>query len=300
MITLKPTGDSELDALFESASELVVDSTLRSRAEDTGLVSSEPVKPGGKLQNSGIGVDPYDPNSVVVPYLTEDELAANTPAKGKHLMRVKRPSGVGQQTFLTLLSNAYALYVTDGSYDNERLQRRTGLAPGIIAKTLSSPEFNTALRLRGVSPEATGFTREQELCLQVLTDPSDGRSLKQKLDSLKPHGVTYAKYRAWLKNSTFRAYVNSVTEDMLSNNHDALVQLERLAGEGDLGAIKYKLEMNGRYNPGQQQQIDLMAVLSKTLDIISRHIRDPEALQGIAQDMGHLAQELKIAPQIER
>lgn len=293
---MKPTGDEALDALFASAENLKIESVLKGRGKPTDLVSAAPIKGDGRLENSGI--EPADDGSILVPYVTEDELAANVPANGKQLMRVARPKGIGQETFLTLLSNAYALYLMEGSYDNERLQRRTGLAPGIIAKTISSPEFTTALRLRGVSPEATGLTREQELCIQVLTDPSDGKSLKQKIDSLKPHGVTYAKYRAWMKNSTFRAYITSVSEEMLANNQDALTQLERLAASGDLAAIKYKLEVNQRYNPQQQQNIDMVAVMSKMLEILSKHVRDPETLTAVAEDFGRVAQELKLAPQI--
>lgn len=280
-------SDEELAGMFiEAFQKKQIDRTV----EPTTLVSKEPIK-GLGIENSGIEAD--GANGVLVPTLTADELASNTPANGKPLVRVKHPKGIGTETFLTLLSNAYALYLTEGSYDNERLQRRTGIAPGIIAKTLASPEFTTALRVRGVSPEATGLTREQELCVQVLTDPSDGKTLRQKLDLLKPHGVTYAKYKAWLKNPTFRAYINGVSEDLLANNQDALVQLERLVGEGDLGAIKYKLEVNGRYSPQQQQNIDMMAMMGKVVEIISYHVRDPEVLRGVAGDLNRLSMDLK-------
>lgn len=288
----EPTGDPELDALFATATPAIPRFDLEVLSEETPEYSSEPIKDApGAIQNSGLAPDPT--GGVLVPVMTEGELSENRPTFGKPMRRVKPPRGVGQETFLTLLSNSYALYVRSGSYDNERLQQATGLAPGIIAKTCSSPEFKAAMRLRGVHPAATGLTREQELVLQALSDPSDGKTLQQKLKTV---GVTYAKYRAWLQQPSFRDYLNHVTEGMTAHNADALVQLERLVGEGDLKAIQYKLEMNGRYNPGQQQQVDLMALMSKILEIITTHVQNPEVLSGIAQDLGQVASDLKIGP----
>lgn len=255
-------------------------------------VSDEPVKPGGALQNSGIKVEG---NEVLVPHMEPDELARNTPSRGKGMVPIKAPPGVSIENFYTLLSNAYALYVTEGKYDNETLQRRTGFTETLIAKVIETPDFRRALRLRGVEPAATGLTTEQDYAIMVLTDPSDGKTLSQKLKML---GISYAKYQGWLKNPVFKSHLDRVTESILANNADALTQLERAASEGDMAAIKFKLELNRRYDPNKQNNIDSMALMSMLFQIVATHVRDEAALEGIGNDLQRLAQDLKLTPQI--
>lgn len=258
---------------------------------DHYLTSDEPVKEiPGALQNSGIK---QDDDSVWVPVLTPEELERNTPSRGKNMVKVKAPAGVSVHTFYTLLSNAYALYLTEGNYGNDALQSRTGLAPGIISKVLASPEFKYALRTRGVEPTSTGLTTEQDYVLLALTDPSDGKTLQQKLRAL---GVSYTKYRAWMKQPVFKAQVDRLTQDLLHNNVDSLVQLEKLAVAGDLSAIKYKHELNGLYDPNKQNNIDAMALISLVFEVVARHVNNPVALQGIGAELGQIAQELKLGP----
>jgi hypothetical protein len=287
------TGDPEIDALFKAARKAKKAEKPAIATPEYKAVSEERVKPEGEIQNSGIIAG--EGREVLVPHMSVEELETNTPARGKGMVPVTPPEGVSISAFLLLLSNAYALYVTKGSYDNDALQVRTGLAPGTIAKVLSSPEFKYALRLRGVFPNSTGLTREQDLVLLALTDPSDGKTLQQKLRACQ---VSFATYRAWMKQPVFKMQMDAMTESTLSDNSHALVQLDKLAGEGDLGAIKFKLELNGRYDPNKQQNIDVIAMMSMMLDIMARHVRDPETLAAISSDMGQLASQLKLTPQI--
>lgn len=254
------------------------------------IVSDEPIKPGEALQNSGIKAED---SGVLVPHLTQEELERNTPSRGKKMVAVKPPAGVSVQTFYLLLSNTYALYVLNGAYNNEDLQVRTGVAPGTIATVLSSAEFKYALRLRGIEPNATGLTTEQDYALLTLTDPSDGKTLPQKLRAL---GLSYAKYRAWLKQPAFRMQMEKMTGDLLHNNIDSLVQLESLANQGDLGAIKYKHELNGLYDPNKQNNIDAMALMSLIFEVVARNVKDPVALEGVGKELGEIAQQLKLEP----
>lgn len=292
MAKIKTTGIAEIDALFADAKPpkkekkpkvIELPSTV-----DYVDVSDERVKPDGELQNSGIKADN---GAVLVPHMSQEELENNTPANGKGMVRVEPPEGISLQTFYTLLSNSYALYLTTGNYDNEALQQRTGLAPGSISKTLSSPQFKHALRLRGVHPNATGLTREQDLVLLTLTDPSDGKTLGAKL---KACGVSFATYRAWLKQPVFKAQIDAMTGDLLSDNSQSLVQLEKLVGLGDLGAIKYKHELNGLYDPNRQNNIDVMALMSMMMDIIMRNTSSAAEQQAIASEFKDIAQQLKL------
>lgn len=287
-----PTPE-EIEALFADAFkeaalpeiDYVVDYNNRP------LRSSEPVKEApGAIQNSGVVATETE---VLVPHMSTEELGRNEPSRGKKMVAIKPTPGIGVQTFYTLLSNAYALYVTEGTYSNDALQQRTGFAPGTITKTLASPEFKRALSLRGVKPTASGLTTEQDYVLLALTDPSDGKTLQQKLRSL---GVSYAKYRGWMKQPLFKMQIDSMTQGLLHDNTASLVQLEKLAGEGDLPAIKYKHELNGLYDPNKQNSIDALALMSLLFEVVSRHVNDSVALAGIAQELGEVAQQLKLEP----
>lgn len=241
----------------------------------------------GAIQNSGIVADG---DVVLVPHLSEEELERNVPARGKGMVPVKVPKGVSGTTFYTLLSNAYVLYVTEGGYDNDRLQRRTGIAPGTIATTLASPEFKRALSVRGVVANQSGLTTEQDYAIQKLCDPSDGKTLNQKLKQL---GIPYSKYTAWMRQPLFKTVMESHTHNLLHDNNASLVQLAKKAGEGDMAAIKYLHELNGTHDPNRQSAIDAMGMVSLIIEIITKHVKDPVALSGISNDIGQVVSQIK-------
>lgn len=253
------------------------------------LISDEPVKPEGFIQNSGIKEGRSD-KEILVPHVPSEDLDANLPSRGKKMVPVTVPTGIGRGTFLTLLSNAYALYVTTGNYTNEKLQARTGLTEGAVGKVISSPEFKYALRMRGVTPDSRGLTYQQDLAIQVLSDPSDGKNLQQKL---KVIGISYSVYRGWMKQPAFKEAMSAFTNDTLFDNTASITQLSKLVGQGDLPAIKYFHELNGTYDPNRQQSIDVIALMSKMLEIISKHVKDPAALEGVAKEFQQVAVDLQ-------
>lgn len=276
----------EQNAMFEAAfaaqkKKMITDAFYDVDEDEYIAISDEPVKAKeGAIQNSGIEIG--RDKTVLVPHLTVDETNRNTPANGKGMVPIKAPHGTGTETFYKLLSNAYALYVTTGSYDNEGLQRRTGMTEASIAKVIASPEFKRAMSVRGVVPNASGLTLEQDYALQKLTDPSDGKNLQAKLKQL---GVSYSKYRAWMKQPVFKAVIESYTNDVLYDNNPSMVQLAKKAGEGDLAAIKYLHELNGTYDPNRQTNIDFMQMLQLVIEIIFRHVKDADTLKALDSDL---------------
>lgn len=269
---------------------------LREVREDDyvpGRVSGEPVKErDGAIQNSGFEIRG---RVVEVPHLTEEELGRNTPARGKKMVPVRVPAGEQSEFFYTLLSNAYALYVTEGSYDTDRLVKRTGIAEGTVARLIVTPEFKRAMRVRGVVPSASGLTAEQDYVIQKLVDPSDGKNLQAKL---KQMGIPYSKYMAWMKQPVFKSIMDSHTNFLLQDNNASLVQLARKAGEGDLAAIRYMHELNGTYDPNRQTAIDFMQTLGLVVEIIFKHVKDPKVLEAINQDVNGLVEKISSPKQI--
>jgi hypothetical protein len=87
-----------------------------------------------------------------------------------------------------------------------------------------------------------------------------------------------------------------MTSDLLSDNSSSLVQLEKLVGLGDLGAIKYKHELNGLYDPNRQNNIDVVALMSMMMEIIMRNTTSAAEQQAIATEFREIALQLKLGP----
>ncbi|QSJ04808.1 hypothetical protein [Cellulosimicrobium phage DS1] len=259
-----------------------------------GEISQEPIKGEGYIENSGVRVD-ENTRELLVPEMSADETAENTPARGRQLLRVRPPHGVPLDKFRLVVSNAFALYQLHGAFGTDSLVERTGLTPGIVGKIVTSAEFKIALETRGVAvdPEVRGLTVEQEQALLILTDPTAGPLSKK----LKAIGWSYAKYKSNMKHAPFAEQMRGVTEQTLADNSDSFVVLEALALNGDLNAIKYKHLLNGTYDPNRQQNIDVVAIISTVFEAVTKHVKDPEVLQGLAQDLQGIARAVGNQPQ---
>ena len=228
-----------------------------------------------------------DTSTVVVPHMTVDELDRKVPPKGHELVQIKIPHGVGNDKFAKCLAAAYFAYLENGTFSNEDIAERTGYSNALVARVVTTKEFKAALRLRGVRVKPTqGLTAEQDIALQVLTNP-DGKALPIKL---KQAGISYTKYRAWMKQVGFRRAMENLTNGMLHDNNGALVALEGLAVGGNLNAIQYKHLLNGMYDPNRQDKIDAQALVSNIFRIITMYVTDPVALNQIAAEMAEMVE----------
>lgn len=251
-----------------------------------GEFSHEPVKKSmGAIQNSGIELDPAN-REVSVPVMTLAETDNNEPSYGHRMQRVRVPQGVSPETFRLILGNAYAEYMLHGKFTTESVAERSGVAKGRVSRVLASLEFKKALELRGVENHGSGLTVEQDFAVQILSDPADNRTLSQKLKAI---GVSNTVYRTWLKQPLFRDLMESLSADLLANNSDSLVVLERLAGNGDLNAIKYKHLLNGTYDPNKQTNVDIMGIMTTVFEIVAAHVKDASTLEAIASELGQAA-----------
>lgn len=158
-----------------------------------------------------------------------------------------------------------------------------------LAEVMSTPEYEQAMSLRGIHKTkiAAGISPEQSYALEILTDPS--RSRQSFETKLKAAGITYTKYRSWLKNPIFNAVFSSVTENMIQEHQgDVNVALVNKAISGDMRAIEYYNQLSGRFNPDRGQLLNLQAIVSGLLEIITRNIRDPEILDAVVVDIDKL------------
>lgn len=227
---------------------------------------------------------------LLIPALTEEEVAANTPAWNKPLVRVRIPDGVNPSTFRAVVANAYSMYVLGDRVTVETLTSRTGMLEHRVRFILDSPEFKYAMQVRGCDLSGiSSLSPEQDFALQILTDPYDKSPMSKKL---KKAGITGTTYRAWLQNKAFAEQMNRMSEMITASSSEALIQLAGKAGEGDLRAIQLLLEVNNRHNPAKEQQQDMWTVVSRILEVVYRNVKDPGIIEAIAQEVHVIAAEI--------
>lgn len=157
-----------------------------------------------------------------------------------------------------------------------------------VATCIDSRGFKRCINLRGVMwVNERNLTSEQMYVISYITDPTQTGSLKARLSKV---GVSYAKWRGWLANGTFRTAFNSVASQLLEENFQEVDRgLLMAAGRGDVSAIKFAYELTGRYDPARKQALDVASVLARVVEIISTHVKDPETLQRIGGDLTMLS-----------
>lgn len=183
------------------------------------------------------------------------------------------------------------------AYKEQRFWQE-GMSPSdeVVAKALSFPlekvrrlqdeTVRRHLLERGIESgfdETKVFLPIQIAAVNMMVNAYDKRSLRQKAESL---GIKVQTWNAWMRQPSFRKYVSIRTEELLKGlDVVADVSLAQLVEERDLGAIKFYKELQGIYNPRIQVDFNLQAVLVQVVDIITRHVHDPRALEAIADEI---------------
>lgn len=164
-----------------------------------------------------------------------------------------------------------------------------------------NPKFLTLLRTRGLPEhlltQDTGnpfsghlLSEKQVQVANILMDTLDKRSRLKKLTEL---GVDTQTYNRWLKDPVYRQYCLERAENLLQENmpvaHMSLV--DRVA-QGDMVALKYYYAMTGRYREKSQAGIEVNVqnnfgndTLISIVEIIQKHVKDPDTLAAIGNDI---------------
>lgn len=109
----------------------------------------------------------------------------------------------------------------------------------------------------------------------------DDRPIADKLDQL---GITTVQYQAWLNDPQFKNLVNNLADQNLTNIRPAAItEFTKKINQGDWNAIKYWLETTGELKGNDAPQSEVL--LPRLIEILQKHIKDPEILMAIAQDM---------------
>lgn len=160
---------------------------------------------------------------------------------------------------------------------NRRINR------ALLQQVIKHKNFGRALEMRGVTISKLGLSERQMLVLSSVTDFTDRRPLSKKLAQA---GVKNWEWRAWQANPTFKSAYRQLSENLFDEAQASVnVSLVSNAVNGDLNSQKYFNEISGRYNPNQQSNTDVKAVLSAVVEVITKHVTDPDLLRKIGGEL---------------
>jgi hypothetical protein len=131
-----------------------------------------------------------------------------------------------------------------------------------------------------------GLSNEQVAAIITMVNWDDKRPRATKL---KEMGITVVKWNGWMKEAAFVAYLQDLSsrhfQDALDKAQEGLM---RSVERGDTNAIKLYMELTGRYSPGSAGQgataDNVRVILQRVVEVIQRHVKDPEILKLIGLD----------------
>lgn len=169
----------------------------------------------------------------------------------------------------------------------EKLAEFTAVSVNKVKSYFQTPEFRQALVIRGIdltpSESKHLLSTKQLLVANMLLNSYDRRSEREKLLEA---GVSSQQLNIWKRDPTFQAYLSRRAEQMFqAADADAFKALVETVKGGDTQAIKLFMEMRGKYNPRLQVDVNVEQILVMVVEVISRHVKNPETLQLIAEDL---------------
>lgn len=159
-----------------------------------------------------------------------------------------------------------------------------------VRKCWKNPVFREALQARGINfsqdEDVAVLTPVQLMLANMLLNSHDKTSIRQKLQVLN---VSSQQYHGWMRQPAFQSYIRKRAEEQFkSADPDAYMGLVKAVQQGDLRAIQLFFEMRGIYNPKVEVNVNIEVVLTKVVEIISRHVKDESTLNAIAVEFDSL------------
>lgn len=165
-----------------------------------------------------------------------------------------------------------------------------------INESLRHEGFRLALSNRGIHAPAqvnmpgqtipNALTPEQLAAITVMVNYADTRPRGTKLKEL---GISTTKWAGWMKNPVFKEYLQGLTA---ANFQDAMYianeGLMKAIDRGDTNAVKFYMEITGRYTQDTPALQNVKLVVAKLVEAVQRHVKDPELLRSIGQDFDAL------------
>jgi YesN/AraC family two-component response regulator len=158
-----------------------------------------------------------------------------------------------------------------------------------IEELKNSELFQASMEVRGLTfnDEPNKLTAKQMAAASVMLNLTDRRSDEKKLRDI---GVSTEEFTNWLQDNQFAEYMRERSELMINNSvHLAHMGLLRGVNQGNTASIKLYYELTGRYNPNEEQNVNIRILIAKMLEVIQKHVRDPNTLNQLAVEFSQIA-----------
>lgn len=162
-----------------------------------------------------------------------------------------------------------------------------------------SPKCRTYLSALGIDIErvlstSDALTPIQLLLINSLLDFNDPKPDHKKIKEL---GISSRTYSAWRRDPAFIAYLKKRVETIVDGDDDEISRsLFERARDGDITAIKFYMEVTGKYRPatvGQTQ--DLRYILLRIQEVLLRNLQGhPELMQRIGLELESISNEVVV------
>jgi hypothetical protein len=141
------------------------------------------------------------------------------------------------------------------------------------------------LQNRGISHQRKYFTEKQVAAISLITNIYDPRPNNAKLAAI---GVTPEEYNGWMSNPDFKQELTNRADEILDNVYpDAQAALAKRVRSGDVPALKFYYEITGR--AASPETVNLKMTVVRLIEAIQKHVKDPELLAAIAQEIQGVA-----------
>jgi YesN/AraC family two-component response regulator len=162
----------------------------------------------------------------------------------------------------------------------------TGINAVSIDNLKNSELFKASMDARGIT-EIGLITQRQMAAASVMLNLTDRRSDEKKLRDI---GVSTEEYSNWVQDNTFAEYLRQRSEQLITNSvHEAHMGLMRGVRQGNTASIKLYYELSGRYNPNEENNVNVRLLIGKVLEAIQKHVREPATLNKLAVELSQLA-----------
>jgi hypothetical protein len=120
--------------------------------------------------------------------------------------------------------------------------------------------------------------------VSIITNPTNRRPLKDKLAQA---GISYYRYKAWLNQPAFAAYVKEIGERLLHDHvQDVHTRVVERATNGDIAAMRLYYDLTGRTDSSTNKAVqDLSATVRLLLEVITRNVTDVTVLDKIQKEI---------------
>lgn len=146
--------------------------------------------------------------------------------------------------------------------------------------------FIRSMNSRGI-PLSDTLTSRQMAAASIMLNLVDRRSDEKKLRDL---GISTEEWATWMQNNNFASYMRDRSEALVANSlHEAHMGLMRGVRQGSTSAISLYYKLSGRYDPDQENQVNVRMLIGRILEAIQKHVQDPEVLNRLAVEMSQLA-----------